>query len=307
MSSALTSYSFPTTILFGRGSLSELTGRLPQIKIQRPLVVTDPGLLPTEAFQLLKKTLGADRQGRDCCVLGCQSEPDRPTLLMAQRLSRQPCDGVIAFGGGSALDVGWAIRLLLKNQLGWMISNLKTTGTVGPVFAYLPPHRQGMESSVLLASTRRKPSFSSELLVGDSGCGTDARSAAQTDRATGLMLDALHRIVYLTGVSSVLRQDRLEESIIVDALPRTTETEMTSTRGKMLVAASMGAWLSKDLGATHFPSPSVVQRLQDAPRHGQCGCLSAVMRFNARRKPLYRRVGLAGLDVVRVKDEKPTR
>ncbi|MEO8426677.1 MAG: iron-containing alcohol dehydrogenase, partial [Verrucomicrobiota bacterium] len=60
MSSTLTNFSFPTTILFGQGSLAELPGRLPRVKMQRPLVVTDPGLLPTEAFQLLKKTLGAD-------------------------------------------------------------------------------------------------------------------------------------------------------------------------------------------------------------------------------------------------------
>src|SRR6188768_3285968 len=118
MSSALTSFSFPTTIVFGSGSLSGLPGRLPQIKIQRPLVVTDPGLLPTEAFQLLKKTLGADRQGKSWFVFsGVNPNPiERDVIEGAAAFRSNQCDGVIAFGGGSALDVGKAIRLLLKKS-----------------------------------------------------------------------------------------------------------------------------------------------------------------------------------------------
>src|SRR5258705_930216 len=98
MSSALTSFAFPTTILFGPGSLSELPGRLRRVKIQRPLVVTDAGLLPTEAFQILKKTLGADCQGRDWFVFsGVNPNPiERDVIDSAAAFRGNQCDGVIA-------------------------------------------------------------------------------------------------------------------------------------------------------------------------------------------------------------------
>ena len=62
---SLTTFSFPTTTLFGIGALAELPGRLKSFGIRRPLVVTDPGLLPTEAFSLLRRTLGVEGLERD--------------------------------------------------------------------------------------------------------------------------------------------------------------------------------------------------------------------------------------------------
>ena len=53
------SFSFPTATLYGPGSLSELPARLQNLGVSRPLVVTDPGLLPTSAFKKLEAVLGA--------------------------------------------------------------------------------------------------------------------------------------------------------------------------------------------------------------------------------------------------------
>ena len=55
---SLASFSFPTPTLSGVGALAELAARLRQLNVRRPLVVTDPGLLVTEAFQKLQETLG---------------------------------------------------------------------------------------------------------------------------------------------------------------------------------------------------------------------------------------------------------
>ena len=51
-------FSFPTTTLFGAGALAELPPRLAKLGIQRPLVVTDTGLLATRAFLALSSALG---------------------------------------------------------------------------------------------------------------------------------------------------------------------------------------------------------------------------------------------------------
>src|SRR5882762_10266593 len=61
---SLASFSFPTSTLFGPGALAELKPWLTRAGLQRPLVVTDPGLLPTEAFRQLQNALGAAEQGK---------------------------------------------------------------------------------------------------------------------------------------------------------------------------------------------------------------------------------------------------
>ena len=55
-----TVFSFPTPTLFGAGCISELPARLGRLRISRPLVVTDAGLLPTPSFQRLQSVLGSE-------------------------------------------------------------------------------------------------------------------------------------------------------------------------------------------------------------------------------------------------------
>src|SRR5207302_9383090 len=58
-------FSFPTTTLFGAGALAELPARLETLRLQRPLLVTDAGLLGTPPVESLRHTLGATEQGRN--------------------------------------------------------------------------------------------------------------------------------------------------------------------------------------------------------------------------------------------------
>ena len=113
---SVNSFSFPTTTLSGAGALAELPARLAKLNIKRPLVVTDPGLLQTEAFQKLQQTLGAARQGKDWFLHhGVHPNPvEADVHESAEAYRKGQCDAVIAFGGGSALDVGKAARLLIK-------------------------------------------------------------------------------------------------------------------------------------------------------------------------------------------------
>jgi alcohol dehydrogenase class IV len=94
--------------------------------------------------------------------------------------------------------------------------------------------------------------------------------------------------------------------LIVDALPRAyKDGNDLDARGKMLVAAAMGAVaFQKDLGVVH----SMAHPLSTicGMHHGLANalCLVAGMKFCAARKPgLYRRVAIAcGLDVVKCSD-----
>src|SRR5258705_6851114 len=116
MSVPVSGFSFPTATIFGPGALAELPARLKQMGCRRPLVVTDPGLLQTRAFEILKSRLGSKELGQTWDIFhGVHPNPTEQDVVDAAKSFRaSQCDSVVAFGGGSALDVGKACRLLAK-------------------------------------------------------------------------------------------------------------------------------------------------------------------------------------------------
>ena len=54
MSSPVATFSFPTPTLYGPGTLGELPARMARLGFKRPLVVTDAGVLETDAFRALE-------------------------------------------------------------------------------------------------------------------------------------------------------------------------------------------------------------------------------------------------------------
>lgn len=320
----LTTFSFPTTTLFGPGAVRELPGRAGKAGIRRPLVVTDPGLLPTAAFESLAGALGSDARGRRWFVYsGVHPNPvEQDVREAAQAFLDHDCDGVIGFGGGSALDVGKAARLLAKRPgfalaefygepdwsgLSPFIAIPTTAGTGSEV---------GRSSVVTLEATRRKavifhPSLLATLVVLDPELTTGL--PAKLTAATGA--DALTHCIesYTCPVFHPMCDGIALEGIrlIVEALPRACEHGGDlDARGKMLVAAAMGAVaFQKDLGVVH----SLAHPLSTlcGLHHGLANalCLVPAMKFCAGRKPgIYRRVGVAcGLDVLRAPDAEADR
>jgi alcohol dehydrogenase class IV len=106
-------WNFPTLIRFGAGRIKELPDGCRSLGISRPLIVTDPGLakLPiiADASRLLTEA------GLENAVFSdMQGNPVEENVTRGVAVYRQGShDGVIAFGGGSALDVGKAIALMV--------------------------------------------------------------------------------------------------------------------------------------------------------------------------------------------------
>jgi len=320
----LNTFSFPTTTLFGAGALGELPDRCRRLGISRPLVVTDPGLVETEAFAALTKTLGQADQGRGWFVYsGVHPNPIEKDLREAAADFRErKCDGVIAIGGGSPLDVVKDARLLVKrpkldfakfyDESDWaglapFIAIPTTAGTGSEV---------GRSSVITLDSTRRKavlfhPELMAELAILDPeltiGLPPKLTAATGADALTHCIESFTCPVFHPMCDGIALEGIRL----IVEALPRAYRNgKDVEARGKMLVAAAMGAVaFQKDLGVVH----SMAHPLSTicGMHHGLANalCLIAGMKFCAARKSgLYRRVGTAcGLEVIKASDVEADR
>lgn len=317
---SLTAFSFPTRTLFGAGALRELPAHLARLGIRRPLVVTDGGLVKTDAFKALENTLGTAGRDKDWFLFdGVHPNPIESDVRIPGALIREKgCDGVIAIGGGSPLDAGKAARLLALKpdlDLGRFYDTPADWSGLIPLIAIPTTAGTGSEvgrsSVITLDATHRKavifhPELLAKLVILDPevtvGLPPKLTAATGADALTHCIesytCPAFHPMcdgIALEGIS-----------LIVDALPRAVrDGRDIDARGRMLVAAAMGAVaFQKDLGVVH----SLAHPLSTifGMHHGLANalCLVAGMKFCAARKPgLYRRVGIAcGLDVLRASD-----
>ena len=99
-------WGFPNRIRIGPGRVAELGAVCAEAGILRPLVVTDPGLADLPSFQEVLAALAA--AGLDHCLFtGVRPNPVEANVDAAVASLREGShDGVVAVGGGSALDVG---------------------------------------------------------------------------------------------------------------------------------------------------------------------------------------------------------
>ena len=295
-------FSFPTTVLFGAGAVGELPARLEAMRVSRPLVVTDPGLVSTPAFRKIEGL----SQGRWPVFSGITPNPVEADVARASDAFRtHDCDAVVAVGGGSALDVG----KLLRVWVAW--PNVSARGFTAP--ADPPPLAPcvtvpttagtGSEvgrSSVVVVDGQKAVFFHPALLARLAILDPELTTGLPPKLTAATGADALTHCVesYTSPEFHPMCDGIALEGIrlIADALPRAVrDGSDLDARGKMLVAAMMGGVaFQKDLGAAHslsHPLSSVC-----GLHHGTANAvtLPVVMEFNAARKPgLYRRVGQA--------------
>jgi alcohol dehydrogenase class IV len=110
-------WNYPTPIRFGVGRLKELADACRQLSMTKPLLITDPGLAD---LPMTKKAL--EQNSADGLPTGLFSKikpnPTGKNVEDGLAVYREGgYDGVIAFGGGSALDAAKAVALMAGQKL----------------------------------------------------------------------------------------------------------------------------------------------------------------------------------------------
>ena len=110
-------WNYPTTMWVGENRIIDIAEACKFLNILKPLMVTDKGLAETE---IVKKTLSVLKDN-NLNVQLYSNVVGNPTgnnvIEGVESYKKNDCDGVIAFGGGSGLDVGKAIAFMSGQTL----------------------------------------------------------------------------------------------------------------------------------------------------------------------------------------------
>lgn len=276
MSPVLTaSWNYPTRILHGPGRIGELADACKELGVERPLFVTDAGLRSTAMTENARGLL-AQHGVQDDIFSDIKSNPVGANIVAGVAAFRRgDHDGVIAFGGGSALDAAKAIAFMSgQTRPIWDFEDISDWWTransagIAPIIAVPTTAGTGSEvgraAVVLNEETHEKkiifhPRMMPAIVISDPilTVGLPAKITA----ATGM--DAFtHCFEAFCAPGFHPQADGIALEgmrLIVSHLPRAVaDGKDLEARSRMLAAASMGAAaFQKGLGAVHSISHPV--------------------------------------------------
>ena len=110
-------WNYPTTMWVGENRIKDLGSACKTLNIKKPLLVTDKGLSQSD---IVKNTL-SNLKNEGIAVELYSNVVGNPTGTNVnegvESYKKNSCDGVIAFGGGSGLDVGKAVAFMSGQTL----------------------------------------------------------------------------------------------------------------------------------------------------------------------------------------------
>jgi alcohol dehydrogenase class IV len=264
-------WSYPTAIKFGVGRIAELADHCKSAGIARPLLVTDRALatLPITAQAL--DVLAAGGLGR---AVFSAVDPNPHEGNMAEGIAAYRAgnhDGVIAFGGGSALDLGKMIALMAHQKPGLSVWDLEDiddwytradADAIAPVIAVPTTAGTGSEvgrAGVLTnsATHKKKIIFHPKLMPVVTICDPALTVGMPKFITAGTGMDALAHCLeaYCSPFYHPMSQGIALEGmrLVLENLPVVyTDPGNLQARAHMMSAAAMGAVaFQKGLGAIH--------------------------------------------------------
>jgi len=110
-------WNYPTTMWVGKNSIRELSIACKNLNISKPLLVTDNNFSKSNIIKDALSQLKKDNLLVELFSNLVGNPTGTNVIDGVQMFNEYQCDGVIAFGGGSALDVGKAIAFMSGQSL----------------------------------------------------------------------------------------------------------------------------------------------------------------------------------------------
>ena len=288
-------WNYPTTIWAGPGRIAELGEACSRAGIKRPLIVTDEGLVKSPMIERTVASL------QDAVLFGgVRGNPASSHVEAGLRAYRAGGhDGVVAFGGGSALDTGKAVAFMSgQSRPLWDFEDIGDWWTraipagIAPVVAVPTTAGTGSEvgraSVILNEETHQKkiifhPQMMPRIVILDAELTVGLPRAVTA--ATGI--DAFvhcFEAFCAPGFHPLADGVALEGMRLIHCyLPRAcADGKDIEARAQMLAAASMGATaFQKGLGGVHAiaEQAEIISRVLNLPERGFGGFLAWVLQM----------------------------
>lgn len=291
-------WSYPTQIKFGAGRIREISEACKQANIKKPLLITDKGLsnlpITSRTLQLMKEAgLG------EAIFSNVDPNPNEKNLDAGiAAFTEGNHDGVIAFGGGSGLDLGKLVAFMVgQDRSVWDFEDVSDWWTRAKPDAIFPivavPTTAGTGSEVGRASVltnsstaEKKIIFHPQILPKVVICDPELTVEMPKSITAGTGLDAFAHCV---EAFSSPHYHPMSQGIAVEGMRLVIENlekvyldgSDVEARANMMSAALMGATaFQKGLGAIHALSHPI--GAMHHTHHGTTNavCMPAVLRLN---------------------------
>lgn len=316
MTTLTANWSFPTAVRFGAGRIGELADACRAARIHRPLLVTDSGLA---ALPITATTLDVLADGGLEASLFSDVRPNPTEANLADGIAafrEGDHDGVIAFGGGSGLDIGKLIAFMAgQTRPVWDFEDIgdwwmrADETAIAPIVAVPTTAGTGSEvgrAAVITdeATHTKKIIFHPKMMPRIVICDPELTVGLPPFITAGTGMDALAHCLeaYCAPAYHPMAEGIAVEGmrLVFENLPKViAEASDLEARAHMMSAAMMGAVaFQKGLGAIHSLSHPV-GALYDT-HHGMTNAvfMPYVLAFNrpAIEKRIDRLTGYLGIE-----------
>jgi alcohol dehydrogenase class IV len=268
-------WSYPTAVKFGAGRISELADHCKAVGLKKPLLVTDKALATLPITAQARDILAAAGLGR-AVFSDVDPNPNEGNMEAGLAVYRAGGhDGVVCFGGGSALDLGKMIALMAGQTVSvWDLEDVDDWWTradaskIAPIVAVPTTAGTGSEvgrAGVLTNSKthKKKIIFHPKLLPAVTICDPELTVGMPRFITAGTGMDAFAHCLeaYSSPFYHPMSQGIALEGmrLVLENLPKVySNPQDMEARAQMMSAAAMGAVaFQKGLGAIHSLSHPV--------------------------------------------------
>lgn len=293
----MTLISYLTNITFEHGAVKTLGAEMDALGMQRPLIVTDRGLVAAGLIDAVRGVIPNDK-----AVTIFDGTPANPTEAAARQAlaayREGGCDGIVAVGGGSSMDLAKAVMLMVEHP-GPLEGYAMIKGGVPRITAKMPPliavpttagtgSEVGRGAVIVLESGVKTALVSPHLIPKRAICDPDLTLDLPAGLTAATGMDALTHCIetYLSpkvnppaeaiALDGVSRAIRHLERAVADGHDR-------EARWNMMMASMEGAMaFQKGLGAVHSMSHPLGALPAPRLHHGTLNAviMPTILRFN---------------------------